>query len=88
LVVDDPTLQKAITDFPENAVNGYVMTQKDKNGKDVPACSFLVQIPHRDGQAGVNAADAAEGGQLIPHQAVPADGSDATLGKLRTVGEH
>jgi hypothetical protein len=79
LIVDDPTLAKAIHDFPENAVNGYVMTQKDKNGADVPAPSFLVAIPHKDGAGPANGADA---GEPAPAQIAPADGTDATLGKL------
>lgn len=85
LVVDDPTLQKMIAQFPENAVNGWVMTQKDKLGKDVPAASFLVEIPHSDASLKGHAADA---DQQPPAQAVPADGTDATLGKLQTIGGH
>jgi hypothetical protein len=80
LEIEDPTLAKAIHDFPENAVNGYVMTQKDKNGNPFPAPSFLVEIPHNsDAAAQANNADA---GEPAPAQPAPVDGTDATLGKL------
>ncbi len=87
LEVDDPTLQKAINEFPENAVNGYVMTQKDQQGKEYPASSFLVEIPHHDGSAKDNDRDAV---QESPARSVvpPVDSNDTTLGKLRTIGEH
>ena len=80
LVIDDPTLAKTIKEFPENAVNGYVMTQKDKNGNPIPASSFLVVIPHDEAAAQANSPDS---GEAAPsRQALPVDGTDATLGKL------
>jgi hypothetical protein len=84
LVIDDPTLAKAIQEFPANAVNGYVMTQKDKNGHDVPASSFLVEIPHNAAAQ----ADNPDASEPAPAQAAPVDGTDATLGKLGTGGGH
>jgi cell division septation protein DedD len=85
LQIDDPTLAKVISEFPEHAVNGAVMVSKDKNGNPVPSQSFLVIIPHDKKSRDVDDPDA-------PHTAgptaVPADGTDSTLGKLRTIGDH
>jgi len=80
LVIEDPTLAKAIQEFPENAVNGYVMTQKDKDGKPFPTPSFLVEIQHNENAP--NNANNPDAGQQAPAQATPVDGTDATLGKL------
>lgn len=86
LDVDDPTLAKAIHDWPDHAVNGANMVMLDKNKKPVVSPSFLVLIPHK---SVVRDADDPDAPQQAPARVTaPADGTDSTLGKLRTIGEH
>jgi hypothetical protein len=86
LVVDDPTLAKAIHDWPDHAVNGANMGMLDQNKKQVLSPSFLVIIPHK---SAVHDADDPDAPRQAPARVTsPADGTDSTLGKLRTIGEH
>jgi hypothetical protein len=88
VVIDDPSLQKTMDTYPEMADNGYVSQQKDANGKLIPASSFLVHIPHREGLVTGNDADGAPAPQPAAPTISPADNQDGSLGKLRTIGDH
>jgi hypothetical protein len=88
VVIDDPSLQKMMDAYPEMADNGAVSQQKDANGKLIPAPSFLVLIPHREGLLNTPDPNAAVAPEPAVPTVSPADNQDNSLGKLRTIGDH
>ncbi|HET6252323.1 MAG TPA: hypothetical protein VFE47_31845 [Tepidisphaeraceae bacterium] len=51
LEILDPTLAKAIADYPQHAINGEVMVKTLRSGQHLASPSFLVLVPHADKSA-------------------------------------
>jgi hypothetical protein len=85
--IQDPTLKKAIADFPREAVNDEEHYKVLPNGERFYDQSFLVQVPH-DGQAGAPSAPANSGApDSLPPTPDSSAPPDPTQGALRSLGD-
>jgi hypothetical protein len=95
LEILDPTLLKAIHDYPEHAVNGEVLVRQAKNGMKLPSPSFLVQVPHPEGSTptnpdgdGIRNGTAINGADQAAHDIIDnPTGPSSGHGRLRSIDQ-